>query len=114
MLNLPEGVNGSITFVVYLCFPLLIVMVDQSKISKHKLSEPNDAESKPNRQSYTTVHQKSRRRERKKFHKRKFSMKVGSTIPQERLSSWLMLNNYGYIENLTGKLKEILASLIII
>ena len=44
MLNLPEDVNGSITLVVYLCFSLLITMASQSKISKHKLSEPNNAE----------------------------------------------------------------------
>ena len=37
-------------------------------------------------------------------------MIVSSTILQERLSSWLMSSNYGYIENLTGKLKELLAS----
>ena len=43
-LNLPEDVNGSITLVAYLCFSLLITMASQSKISKHKLSEPNNAE----------------------------------------------------------------------
>ena len=58
MLTLPEDVNGSVTFVVYLCFSLLITMANESKISKHKLSEPN-------RQSYATVHQKWRRRKRK-------------------------------------------------
>ena len=92
---------------------LLITMANQSKISKHELSESNDAEEQAKQTKL--CHSASKVEEKKNEKVSKTKVVHDSRLDYTpRATSELVYSNYGYMENLTGKLEEIIASLIII